>query len=275
MTRPLTLLSSEAASSAFFRRLRGPARCSRCSALAPYVLESGRYRCRACRHTFALFGGTWLARTRLPSREVAHLLYLFVLGVPSYRARHYTGGSLKTMQRVYTRFREAIYQATLQELEPLSGVLELDETLFGPRNRPGKRGWGATGKRVVFGIYQRNGHVLCFPVPSRKRATLFPLIEEYTKPGSLYITDEYIGYASLAIRSNHVVVQKKDGLPQGRDHLNGIEGFWSYAKHWLYQYRGVPQHHFELYLKEIEWRFNHRNDDLIGSLGHVLVSTVT
>jgi len=28
----------------------------------------------------------------------------------------------------------------------------MDETMFGGR-RPGKRGWGATGKNIVFGIY--------------------------------------------------------------------------------------------------------------------------
>jgi transposase-like protein len=31
----------------------------------------------------------------------------------------------------------------------------MDETMFGGR-RPGKRGWGASGKNIVFGIYQRN-----------------------------------------------------------------------------------------------------------------------
>ena len=50
-------------------------------------------------------------------------------------------------------FREAIYQDTIKDLEPLSGEIEMDETMFGGR-RPGKRGWGATGKNIVFGIYQ-------------------------------------------------------------------------------------------------------------------------
>jgi len=73
--------------------------------------------------------------------------------VPSYRARHYTGVSLKTMQRTYMRFREAIYLAAMRELRQLDGDLELDETMFGG-HRPGKRGWGAAGKRIVFGIYK-------------------------------------------------------------------------------------------------------------------------
>ncbi len=46
-------------------------------------------------------------------------------------------------------------------------------------------------------------------------------------------------------------------------HINGIECFWSYAKHWLYPYRGVPRKFFHIYLGEISFRFNHRDEDII------------
>ena len=81
---------------------------------------------------------------------------------------------------------------------------------------------------------------------------MIPLITHYTKAGSLYYTDGWFAYTFLPIRGNHVVVTKEKGLPKGRDHLNSIEGFWYYAKHWIYQYRGVPKQYFHLYLKEIE-----------------------
>ena len=37
---------------------------------------------------------------------------------------------------------------------------------------------------------------------------------------------------------------------------------WSYAKHILYQYRGVSQYHFPLYLKEVEYRVTHRQENV-------------
>jgi len=49
-------------------------------------------------------------------------------------------------------YRETIYRDTIKDLDPL---IEMDETMSGDR-RAGKRGWGATGKIIVFGIYQRN-----------------------------------------------------------------------------------------------------------------------
>ena len=45
-----------------------------------------------------------------------------------------------------------------------------------------------------------------------------------------------------------VIIRKEKGRPLGRDHINGIEGFWSYAKNWLYPYRSVPRKLFHLYL---------------------------
>ncbi|MCX7881542.1 MAG: transposase [Patescibacteria group bacterium] len=87
---------------------------------------------------------------------------------------------------------------------------------------------------------------------------------------SLYYTDDWYAYAFLSIRGEHVVIRKEKGISQGRGHLNGIEGFWSYAKNWLYQYRGVPKKYFHLYLKEIEWRFNNRNKNLLPLLRKLL-----
>ena len=56
----------------------------------------------------------------------------------------------------------------------------MDETMFGGR-RAGKRGWGASGKIIVFGIYQRNRKVLTFPISSRAKETMMPYIIKYTK----------------------------------------------------------------------------------------------
>jgi transposase len=145
--------------------------------------------------------------------------------------------------------------------EPFKGAVECDETTFGGR-RKGKRGWGAAGKVIVLGILQRNGKVRVFPVQGRSGAEVTRLVKEHTKPGSLYYTDDWHAYGSLAVRGDHIVVRKEAGRPKGRSHINGIEGFWSYAKHWLYPYRGVPRKFFHIYLGEISFRFNHRDEDI-------------
>ncbi len=44
--------------------------------------------------------------------------------------------------------------------------IEVDESYFGARRVRGKRGRGAGGKTIVFGIYKRNGKVYTEIVPN-------------------------------------------------------------------------------------------------------------
>lgn len=49
---------------------------------------------------------------------------------------------------------------------------------------------------------------------------------------------------------------------RGKSHVNGIESFWSYAKHRLAKFNGCKSENFVLHLEECEFRFNHRNENL-------------
>lgn len=61
-----------------------------------------------------------------------------------------------TVNRYFMEIRCRI--ATFCEQEsPLSGVVEVDESYFGPKRIKGKRGRGAGSKTIVFGIFKRDG----------------------------------------------------------------------------------------------------------------------
>ena len=242
--------------------------CPHCDHHWAWELADGRYRCRRCRRAYT-FRSVWTA-SRLGERVKTRLLEYFVLGVPAYRLRFRGPASQGATERFFQRIR-AVLSLAEDCREPFGGEIECDESSFGGW-RPGKRGWGAAGKVIVLGLLQRNGQVRVFPV-RRQLRTVLRLVQTHTTPGSLYYTDEWQAYASLAVRGQHVVVRKARGRPKGRHHLNGIEGFWSYAKHWLYHYRGVPQKFFHLYLGEISFRFNHRAEDLFPLIVKLLKTT--
>ena len=44
----------------------------------------------------------------------------------------------------------------------------------------------------------------------------------------------------------------------GKAYINGLEGFWSYAKERLIKFHGISKENFPLYLKEMEFRYNNR-----------------
>ena len=50
--------------------------------------------------------------------------------------------------------------------------------------------------------------------------------------------------------------------PNKHSHINGVESFWSYAKTRLVRFRGLQKQTFYLHLKECEFRFNHRQEDI-------------
>ena len=127
---------------------------------------------------------------------------------------------------------------------------------FGGR-RKGCRGTGAAGKSVVFGLLSgmdgsiTKGRQTCFG-----RYPHGPYSDHAPSKGSVYYTDAFRGYQSLRRYGKHHTVNHRKSLVDRRakSHINEIEGFWSFAKHILYNYRGVSKNHFPMYLKEIEYR---------------------
>jgi transposase len=89
-------------------------------------------------------------------------------------------------------------------------------------------------------------------------------IQTPTRKGSVDYTDAFRGYQPLRRYGKHHTVNHSKSLVDTRtkNHINGIEGFWSFAKHILYKYQGVSKYHFPMYLKEIEYWFNHRKENL-------------
>lgn len=165
------------------------------------------------------------------------------------------------ISRRYRFFRERIAEHSEQNAKKLSGEIELDETYFGGK-RKHKRGRGAYNKAIVFGIMERDGKVYTKVMPDVSKETLMNVIRERTEKGSVFYTDCFKSYKSLKQYGKHLRINKTHAFAKGRNHINGIEGFWSYAKERFHKYHGINKANYPLYLKEMEFRFNHRNEDL-------------
>ena len=232
--------------------LRGR-KCIYCGSFKVHKTARGYAKCGRCGKTKSL------VRLR---REIAILVGFYQLQ-PAYRLAIDLAVDVKVVSRVYQRMREALYHLAELEGGRLKGEIELDESYFGGR-RKGIRGRGARGKSIVFGLLERDGRVYTKVVESVTAEELMRHIQARTRKGSVYYTDAFRGYQSLKRYGKHHVVSHQKSYVDKRtqNHINGIEGFWSYAKHVLYSYRGVSKYHFPMYLKEIEYRFNHRNQNV-------------
>lgn len=122
---------------------------------------------------------------RLSSSTKHRLLELFVLGVPSYRQRFRSQASAAARER-FNRLLRACCAQVEHLQEPFEGAIECDETTFGGA-RKGKRGGGAAGKVIVFGLVKRNGRVKAMPIPAHDRLSVMCEIEAHTREGALVL----------------------------------------------------------------------------------------
>ncbi|PIE34265.1 IS1595 family transposase [candidate division KSB3 bacterium] len=138
----------------------------------------------------------------------------------------------------------------------ICGKVEVDESYSGGV-RKGKRGRGAAGQTIVFGLLKRGGKVYTIPLADVKRDTLLPVIREKIKPDSVVDTDGHTAYNALDVSEfSHYRINHSKEFAASHNPLNGIENFWNQAKRHMSKYNGIPKQHFELCLKECEWRFN-------------------
>jgi len=200
---------------------------------------------------------------KLSCRQWLWIIHLFELNSTARTASKKLRLSYPTVLKAYDVIRMALIDSTVSGRELLlSGEVELDESYFGGK-RKGKRGRGAAGKVPVFGLLERDGVAYVEVVPDVSAQTLLALTVKKVRRGSIVYTDKFGSYdALMCCGYRHLVVDHGTTFASGKVYINGLEGFWSFAKERLIKYHGVSRHKFFLYLKELEFRYNHREADL-------------
>ena len=239
--------------------------CSRCGEIGKFrkLSKLPAYTCQCGDHVHPMVG-TPFHRSHTPLQKWFYAMYLFTTtrhGVPAKELQRQLSVNYKTAWRMGHEIRK--YLGLVDGDPPLSGHVEMDETMVGGVRRGGKRGRGAPGKTVVFGMLERGGDVITRIVPNVRRATLEPHVLANVTAGSTISTDELKSYANLSRLGythgtvNHAAEQwVRDGF-----HVQSAEGLWSLLKRSI---RGTHVHvsrrHLAKYLAEFEFRWNRRRD---------------
>lgn len=206
----------------------------------------------------------YYCRSRISEAKFRQLVRCFALDFTATSTAELIGISVRSVNNIYLKIRLRMAE-DCEIASPLKGAVEVDESYFGARRVRGKRGRGAYGKTIVFGLLKRQGKVYTEIVPDCSKATLQGIIRGHVEPATIIHSDGWRGYDGLVdigfdkhFRVNH----GENEFANGERHINGIESFWSYAKRRLAKFNGVPKHTFYLHLKETEYRFNHRRVNL-------------
>jgi len=243
--------------------------CEACGVDATFhrITERRAFACAHCGHHVYPCAGTIFQDSRTSLQLWFYAIYLFVTtrhGVSGKELQRQLGVTYKTAWRMGQQIR--VLMANAEGFAKLQGHVELDEAYVGG-HRPGKRGRGAAGKTIVFGMKERGGRMTTEVVPDVKKATLRDATLRNVEPGSVVSTDELMSYGLLE-GGGFTHGQVKHGAKEFAyydyrhgvtHHTNNVESFW-----WLFK-RSIASTHIhvsakymERYLGEFTFRSNHR-----------------
>jgi transposase len=251
--------------------------CPRCRGTKVYALAEGRLRCAACRYTFHEFTGRFLNVGGLTCRDWLRAARLFARETTVSRMAESLSLAYNTVYRAVTVLRFAIVAA----------APDAAQILFGDTGRM----MGYDGGRIslslppdpeaaipVFGVIERPDWTFVDLVPDLRVEHVIHFNLNFSlnvaRLGKVVYTDRYQHYDALMFCGGEDSGRYADILDRTPYLDTRQGGFWSFARDRLARYNGVSARRFPLYLKELEFRHNHRNVDILPILLSYLCSFV-
>ena len=212
--------------------------------------------------------------SKLSNYQIKKILKKFCLELTAVQAAEDLGYNRKTIDNYYNLFRLKIIEYQEKQKVKLRGHIEIDESYFGSRHFGDPRGRSTATKIPVIGLLKRNGLVYTEILPDASRSSIMPIITRLIqKSKSNIYTDKWRSYDSLVFSGyKHHRINHSKEFVTSHNHINGIESFWSYVKRKMRKHNGIRKNKFYLYLKEAEFRFNNRNQNLFKILSKIVFS---
>jgi hypothetical protein len=191
-------------------------------------------------------------------------------GISAKHLERELGVHYKTAWRMFNKIRNQLMD---EDVSPLTGEVEMDETFVGgkpretDRRRARERGWNMQTsywerKAVVFGV-ERSGRIKASVVPNSRASVIEPKAREFVLPGSMIFTDEYKIYERLGKRgyTHRRINHHARVYVDGDVHTQTIDGFFGLFKTGVRgAHHAVSHKWLQGYLNEWTWRYNRRED---------------
>src|SRR3989344_8093587 len=182
----------------------------------------------------------YLKHAHISERKFKQILTSFCRDFTAEQTSLITGISRNTINGLFGKFRVRILLQTSSNMD-LDGEVEVDESYFGARRVRGKRGRGARGKTPVVGLLKRSGKVYTQVVKNCTRESLMPILKGKILENTTVYTDGWKSYDGLVLNGykHYRIHHSENEFARGKNHVNGIESFWSYTKRRLMKFNGI------------------------------------
>lgn len=259
--------STDEACLAYLDWLRWPDgfECPHCGARSAGNGGVGVYRCHGCRRRVSVTSGTIFDKTRVPLTTWFEAIWLFTSSKAGVSAANlHRVLPISSYQTAWTMLGKLRAVLSTTDREPLTGRVEVDETLIGGV-KSGKSGRGAAGKTLVAGAIEITadgwGRARMAVIADASASSLREFITANIAPGSTIVSDAWKGYPPAMDGYDHEPLNVSASGRPAHELLPAIHRIFSLFKRLLDgTYQGGGSHeHLQEYLDEYVIRFNRRH----------------
>ena len=228
--------------------------CVRCRSSKIYRLADKRYRCARCGYTFHDFTRRWIGELNLTARQWLWIVKLFELEIPPSQMAKEVGISYPTALKAIYLIRKAIAQANGdgESAAADSGAGSSAET--------------EAGRGRAFGLVERKGRISIDVIDDVSAERVLQEQPKFTKQGPIIFTGRFQHYDGLILWRFRLPHGAAKRLPKGKPPLDGMDNFWRFARPRLSKFRRTSDQDLYYFLKELAFRYQHRDQELFMSL---------
>jgi hypothetical protein len=234
------------------------------------------YQCQdpKCAHQFSVTTGTIFHDTHLPLEKWLMAVALMVnakKGLSAKQLQRDLNIAYKSAWHLAHRIRKAMELVEAVDTEPLTGVVEVDETYLGGRydKRRKRARWD---KDPVFGVVERGGRARTCHMPVVTLKGVVGKIQENVSfdAAAIYSDDSNLYGTTAGCIKNHkheTVNHIQKEWVRGDVHTGTIDGYWGLLKRGVIgSFHHISVKHLHRYLSEFQFRWNNRESQDIFAL---------
>lgn len=206
----------------------------------------------------------YIKHTKISEAQFRTVLKLFCLDMEASKSAQFVGLSRITINRIYDQLRERIARLCEADSPFAEGEIELggdnssDTPAFRETGARVRR--GASGRTPLFGIIKQGDKIYTQVIRNGSASQLLPIIRgEAGAPAWCY--EAYDGLADFGCKKFYRI-RHSSPAAGGQNRLDTTENFWGVCKTRLSKSRGIHRHKFYLHIKECEFRYNHRDQNI-------------
>jgi transposase-like protein len=260
----------------YLRDLRWPdgVHCPRCESTSiskigwpddPTAKGRRQFDCGSCRYRFSVTAGTVFHDSHLPLSKWFLATYLMCesrKGISANQLKRTLAVSYEAAWYLCHRIRSAMEQVE----RPLAGVVEMDETYVGGKEKGRGRKGGYGHKVMVMGALEREGDIrLRVSTAKKNRGRTIQRFANSVLSDQVEVvyTDGHNAYQALDV-PHEVVDHGTEEWVRGDVSTQGIESAWSLLKRSIVgSYHQLSAKHLQAYADEFAFRFNNRENPFL------------